>query len=436
LVSVTVASPTRRVDLVLPEAVPVVELVHELARSVGLLDPATVHGGYRLVTVGGRELSGNVGLAGQGIQDGALLTVTAGVNDELPRLYDDVVEAMVDVVERDFPPWDPKVGRRVALTTAVLLAAMGALSLVMVVDGGIFAAATASVVALGLITGALVVSRIRRDARSAVGLTWMGATYAAIASFGLAPHGTVFALPVAYAGAGAATAGLTCLLGLGEHRCLVIPPVVVGAIFLATGSVTRVLPVDPALTLSTALTIVVMTGSFVPTLALGATGTMADQLSSTVETPVDIDQVSADAQVAHQIVMAASLTAGLLLVLVAPFAVSLGLAGTLLAVTCSLIVMLRTRRHRAGSQVQIGLVSGITGVLSVAIAALCLHPGWRPAVAVCLATAGIALFAATLVPSPQSVRRARLGDLVESAALLATLPLLLAAVGVFAAIRS
>jgi hypothetical protein len=55
---------------------------------------------------------------------------------------------------------------------------------------------------------------------------------------------------------------------------------------------------------------------------------------------------------------------------------------------------------------------------------------------VCLATAGIALFAATLVPSPQSVRRARLGDLVESAALLATLPLLLAAVGVFAAIRS
>jgi len=54
LVRVTVASGTRRVDLVLPGAVPVAELVPELARSVGLLDATTVYGGYRLVTVDGR----------------------------------------------------------------------------------------------------------------------------------------------------------------------------------------------------------------------------------------------------------------------------------------------------------------------------------------------------------------------------------------------
>ena len=40
LVRVTVTSGTRRVDLVLPGAVPVAELVPELARSVGLLDAA------------------------------------------------------------------------------------------------------------------------------------------------------------------------------------------------------------------------------------------------------------------------------------------------------------------------------------------------------------------------------------------------------------
>ena len=53
LVRVTVASGTRRVDLVLPGAVPVAELVPELARSVGLLDPVTVYGGYRLRHPGG-----------------------------------------------------------------------------------------------------------------------------------------------------------------------------------------------------------------------------------------------------------------------------------------------------------------------------------------------------------------------------------------------
>ena len=64
LVRVTVASGTRRVDLVLPGAVPVAELVPELARSVGLLDATTVYGGYRLVTVDGRELTSDAGRDG------------------------------------------------------------------------------------------------------------------------------------------------------------------------------------------------------------------------------------------------------------------------------------------------------------------------------------------------------------------------------------
>ena len=62
LVRVTVASGSRRVDLVLPGAVPVAELVPELARSVGLLDPVTVHGGYRLVTRAGVRLAVSGGL--------------------------------------------------------------------------------------------------------------------------------------------------------------------------------------------------------------------------------------------------------------------------------------------------------------------------------------------------------------------------------------
>jgi len=86
LVRVTVSSGTRRVDLVLPGAVPVAELVPELARSVGLLDAATVYGGYRVVTADGRELAGDSGLTIQGIEDGGLLTVVAGADDDPPRV--------------------------------------------------------------------------------------------------------------------------------------------------------------------------------------------------------------------------------------------------------------------------------------------------------------------------------------------------------------
>src|SRR3954465_9900396 len=106
LVRVTVTSGTRRVDLVLPGAVPVAELVPELARSVGLLDAVTVHGGYRLVTRAGRALAPDSRPLIQGVQDGGVITGAAGVDHEPPRVYDDVVEAMTDVVERELEPWD------------------------------------------------------------------------------------------------------------------------------------------------------------------------------------------------------------------------------------------------------------------------------------------------------------------------------------------
>src|SRR6476659_6135187 len=91
LVRVTIASGSRRVDLVLPGAIPVAELVPGLARAVGLLDASTVYGGYRLVTQEGRVLANHAGLTMQGIADGRLLTVSAGVDEPAPRVYDDVV---------------------------------------------------------------------------------------------------------------------------------------------------------------------------------------------------------------------------------------------------------------------------------------------------------------------------------------------------------
>jgi len=439
LVRVTVASGTRRVDLVLPGAVPIAELLPELARSVGLLDPTTVHGGYRLLTAEGRLLAGDAGLVIQGVEDGGLLTVTAGVDEPAPRVYDDVVEAMTDVVERELEPWQPATGRRTALWAAGLMLALGAAAL-LIQRGSLLAGVAAAVVAAALVVGAIVLSRVQREHEAAVSLAWMGSAYAAVAGLMLVTDGRFFALPVACAGAGALLAGVVALVGLGEGRTLVIPPLVVGAVFLATGLVMRVATFDPAVVLTAALVLVVLTGSVLPWLALGATGTTVDQMYSTADItadPAEIDRsrVSADARVAHEILVAVTATVGLLLVLVAPLAVSLGVCGTLLATLASLVVMLRTRQYRTGTEVLVGLVSGVLGLASVAVSMLWLHPGWRPTAAVVLAAIGAVLMAVTLVPSSPSVRRGRLGDVAETVALVALLPLLVLAVGVFSAIR-
>lgn len=439
LVRVTVASGTRRVDLVLPGAVPVAELVPELARSVGLLDASTVYGGYHLVTPEGRQLATDAGLVLQGIEDGGILTVTAGVDDSPPRVYDDVVEAMTDIVERDLKPWEPASGRRTALAAAGLLMALGAVGL-LIQRGSLLAGVAAFIVAVALVAGAVVLSRVQREAEAAVAVAWMAGGYAAVAGLMLVTDGALFGLPVAGAGAGALLVGLVALVGLGAGRTLVLPVVVVGAIALATGLVMQAAAFDPAVVLTTALVLVVMLGSVFPWLALGVTGTTVEQLYTVADITTDPDdieaaQVGSDARVAHEILVAISATVGLLLVLIAPLAVSLGLAGTLLAVVACLIVMLRTRQYRTGSEVLVGLVSGVLGLAAVAVSMLWMHPDWRPTASVLLAATGAVLLAVTLLPSPPSVRRGRFGDIAESVALLSLLPLTVVATGVFAAVR-
>lgn len=75
LVRVTVAASGVKATVVLPAAVPLVEVVPDLARSVGLLDAATAPSGYRVETQHGRLLVADTGLAVQGITDGAVLVV-------------------------------------------------------------------------------------------------------------------------------------------------------------------------------------------------------------------------------------------------------------------------------------------------------------------------------------------------------------------------
>jgi len=444
LVRITVASGTRRVDLVLPGVVPVAELVPELARSVGMLDPATAHGGYRVVTHDGRELSGDAGLTVQGVEDGGLLLVSAGAHEELPRVYDDVVEAMADVVERDLVPWHPASGRRAALAAAGLLTALGALA-TLTLRGQAAAGAAAGLVSLAMLAGAVVLSRVRRQADVAIGIAWAATAYAAVAGYVLAPGGRPFGLPLAVAAAGTLLCGLLALVGVAEGRPLLLPPVVSGGLVLPVGLVLDATSLDPAVVLTSALVAVVLLAGVLPRLALAAAGTSHGRPPSDTGTAtdpaesglagIDLGAVAADARLGHQILLALSATVGLLLVLVAPLAVSLGLSGTLLAVAASLVVMLRTRHHVADSEVRTGLVAGLLGLLVAAVATLWLHPGWRPAAAGVLTVAGAGLLVTTQVSSRQSVLRARIADVVESVSLLAIPPLLVVASGLFSVVR-
>ena len=438
LVRVSVVAGGRRADLALPGAVPVAELLPELARAVGVLDGQTAYAGYWLLTSDGRRLSGDTGLTFQGVEDGEVLTVASGVDEEPPRVYDDIVEAMADAVESDLRPWEPAAGRRTALTAASLLLGLGALALALQ-RPDLVAGAAAGVVAVVLVAGALVLSRVQREHAAAVTLAWAGVGYAAVCGLTAAPEGPLLEAPAALAGAGAVLAGLVSLGGLAERRSLVLPAVVTGGVVAAAGGIVTVSSFRPASVFLVALVVAVVAGSALPWAALGTTSTRVDQAHSDADITaepraIDPDAVRRDARIGHEILLAVTATVGLLVVLVAPLAVARGLTGALVTVCASVVLMLRTRQYRVGSEVAAGLVSGLAGLVAVAVSVIVEQPTWHVALALVLAVAGAVLLVLTLVPMSPSVRRGRLGDVCELVALVAMLPLLVVAVGLVGAV--
>ncbi len=440
LVRVSVVAGERRADLALPGALPVAELLPELARAVGVLDARTAYAGYTLLTSDGRRLTGDTGLTFQGVEDGGVLTVASGVDEEPPRVYDDIVEAMADAVEQDLRPWEPAAGRRTALASAALFLGLGALALVLL-RPDLVAGAAAGVASLVLLASALVLARVQAEHEAALTLAWVGVVYAAVCGLVAAPAGPLLEAPTALAGAGAVLAGLVGAVGLVERRTLLLPAVAVGAVVAGASGVVTVSSFSAGAVYTVALVVVVLAGSALPWLALGATSTRVEQVHSEADITaepreVQPGRVRRDARAGHDILLAVTATVGLLTVLVSPLAVGLGLTGALVVVCACAVQMLRTRQYRVGTEVATGLVCGVAGLAAVAVSIIVEQPGWRGGLAVVLAVAAAALLVAALVPSPPSVRRGRLGDLSELVALVAMLPLLVFAIGLVGAVGS
>lgn len=419
LLRVTVSGGDRHADLAVPGHVPLAEVLPDLARAVGLLDAELSPAGYRLVTRDGRVLRPGRSLAEHGAVDGARLVVVAGADAPTAWVHDDPAEALADVVARNLDPWSSVAARRTTATAVGLLLAVGPAALLLAGRG--VATGAAAVTSTVLLVAAGVWLAVRRAsppaAPYAVALVLAASPYAACAGLLLTGPSETAGLPLAVAGlAGAAAGGLAAALPGG--RALGLGVLGAGAAAALVGVVRawwvpEILVVAPVL-----LTAVALAGSTVPWLVAGPASDVTD-----------LHGVTRRVIRAHDTLVAMSVATGILLVLLTPVVVARGGAGVALAVTGSAAVLLRTRRHRVASDVLAGVVAGGAGLLATAGSVAVLLPEWRPAVAVVVPLAGLALLAGSLVGVGTPVRRARLADLAESVVLLALLPLMVVAVG-------
>ncbi len=127
LARVTISAPQRRIDVALPEHVPLAELLPEVLRHAGegLADDGERHGGWLLRRTDGAALATAQGLFPQGVRDGEVLHLVPA-REEWPELeYDDVVEAIAEGARRRGTVWTPASTRTATLLSGALLLGLG-----------------------------------------------------------------------------------------------------------------------------------------------------------------------------------------------------------------------------------------------------------------------------------------------------------------------
>lgn len=389
-VRVSVVAGTRRVDLAVPPAVPVAELLPGLAGRLAL----TSYAGLRLCTLDGTVLSDSEGLPGQ-VPDGSVLVLTPA-----PRpapVHDDVAEALASVVG-SVPGWP------VAWTAATRVA--GAACLLGLACVGVLLTGSARVAAVtALLAAAAAVGVSRRDSVAAVVLGWAASGSAGIAGWLLAPTAEL-----AWAGAGGAVIAVGGVLfaGLDRGRLWLLPLLGTGT---ASALVGALLPQTP-LRLSLAVLLVAAT-----LLHVGLPRLLTGRLDQP-DVPVDVARLAAEATRARDLLTALSGGTGLLVAALAP-------AAPAVAAVCSLLVLLRIRHHRARDEIVVAVATAGLGTVLAVATTLAVHPGWRPIAAGAAALAGVLLLAPA-VPEP---RRSWLLDRAEAACLIVLPPLLLVTTG-------
>ncbi len=126
LARVTVATPTRRVDLALPEYVPAAELLPGLLLHAGddLADSGQEQGGWVLRRWDGSAIDPAQTLAAQSLRDGEILHLSPR-RETWPDIdYDDVMDVVAAEARRQVRTWDGTATRRAAIAVMAVASAL------------------------------------------------------------------------------------------------------------------------------------------------------------------------------------------------------------------------------------------------------------------------------------------------------------------------
>lgn len=433
LVRLSVSSGTRRADLGIPGAIPVAEIIPDLARELGVLEPHSASLGYRLLRADGSAVDSDRSLAAQGIEDGSVLALEPNRPDG-EKVYDDVVEAVADLVETQFTPWTPANSAGTAVGASVVLFLAAAYALFTARDSGVLIAALSGACALLLVGAAAVLGHVRKQPSAAVALALTGVVYAGVAGYAALADAPLWGEGLVYAGAGVAVVGALGALAVTRHRLLVAATAAVGLAMVVLGAFSHFVDWDITTVAAATFVVAALVGNVLPWVGISTSRLTTHPPKSDLEIFEDVpeverEQVRQQVAAGHELIVALGVASSAVMVLCTPELVSSGASGALLTFVGFIATLLRTRHSRTRTTVLIAMVGGITGLAVASVAAAQTHPDWRPLLALGLAGAAAVVVALALVLPRTRLQLGRVADAVEGVALVALFPLAAFATG-------
>ncbi|MDT0305680.1 type VII secretion integral membrane protein EccD [Streptomyces sp. DSM 44917] len=446
-VRIGLAGPAGRADLAVPASVPLARLLPTLLTHAGQdpgPDGGTRHGGWVLRRADGTRLDPAAGLAAQGVAEGDLLFLGHGAEDVPEPLYDDVVEVIGERAVR--APWPAAATRRAAaaLTALATLAACGALA---AAPGRLPGWLGLAVAAFALAVGVLA-SRAFADTGAGTFAGVLAAPPAMLGAARLLGTGDGWGaghLLLACAVLAAVGALGPVLIGGGDGTFTAL--VTAGALAAPGPLICALSDAGPARAASVAAPLALALTTAWPAVALRVARIPAPQVAATPDELKALPSQLAHDQLAARVARARRLLAGLLtgshvvagggtLVLFADDGLWPGVLGG----TLVLLTLLRARLFRDAAQTAVPLATALAGAAGAAAftvldargeTAPLLGALLPAALAVALISGATALFAGRVRTNP---RASRALDLLETALLLAVVPLTLAAWEVYTAL--
>lgn len=383
LIPLTITYGMERRDVTVPQSVPLVELLPGLVDVIGARADTGTNDGFAVRTASGRPLDQSASLSAQGVRAGASLLLEPLGEGAADMVYDDLTEAVGQVVEQVSTPWTSSDARTLACLSAAALVFVAAILLATTPPDAIAALQPGRVALLNYINGAIgVMSALLVMGTSAV------VTRKNPGPSGIALAHTVPVLTAAAAlrftqtqwdGAGWIAIGVGILIGSvaaltlpGRYRISVAAPLVVGSVVTATGLLVRFGNLSQVGVSALLFALIVVLLQLAPWVALAHIPVRILDAKTTEQIPAQgiMDQVSTS------FVFVVSLRVGGALAAIFLTVSMMTATGTksivlplILILLGSVSLVLQTRSIRARVEVLIGALTGLITILIAAVLA-------------------------------------------------------------------